>query len=50
MAKAVVPMDKFRQKFGDLEGSAMTKKIGDMAEQFLRESAPDRKKEPVAGR
>ena len=48
MAKAVVPIDKFRQKFGDLEGGAMTKKIADMAEQFLRESAPDRKKEPVA--
>ncbi len=48
MAKAVVPIDKFRQKFGDLEGSAMTKKIGDMAEQFLRESTPERKKEPVA--
>ena len=48
MAKAVVPIDKFRQKFGDLEGSAMTTKIADMAEQFLRESAPDRKKEPVA--
>ena len=48
MAKAVVPIDKFRQKFGDLEGRAMTKKIADMAEQFLRESAPEKKKEPVA--
>ena len=36
MAKAVVPIDKFRQKFGDLEGRAMTKKIADMAEQFLQ--------------
>ena len=50
MAKAVVPIDKFRQKYGDLDGAAMTKKIADMAEQFLRESAPERKKEPVAGR
>jgi nanoRNase/pAp phosphatase (c-di-AMP/oligoRNAs hydrolase) len=50
MAKAVVPIDKFRQKFGDLDGAAMTQKIADMAEQFLRESAPERKKEPVAGR
>jgi len=48
MAKAVVPIDKFRQKYGDLDGPAMTKKIADMAEQFLRESAPERKKEPVA--
>jgi hypothetical protein len=50
MAKAVVPIDKFREKYGDLDGAAMTKKIADMAEQFLRESAPERKKEPVAGR
>ena len=48
MAKAVVPIDKFRQKFGDLEGRAMTTKIADMAEQFLKEAAPDKKKEPVA--
>ena len=48
MAKAVVPIDKFRQKFGDLEGAAMTDKIADMAEQFLREAAPERKKEVVA--
>jgi nanoRNase/pAp phosphatase (c-di-AMP/oligoRNAs hydrolase) len=48
MAKAVVPIEKFRQKYGELEGAEMTRKIGDMAEQFLRESAPERKKEPVA--
>jgi len=48
MAKAVVPIDKFRQKFGDLEGGAMTKKIGDMAEQFLKDAATEKKKEPVA--
>ncbi|MEX1129123.1 MAG: DHH family phosphoesterase [Vicinamibacterales bacterium] len=48
MAKAVVPIDKFREKYGDLDGAAMTKKIADMAEQFLREAAPDKKREPVA--
>lgn len=47
MAKAVVPIEKFRQKFGDLQGSAMTRRIADMAEQFLRESTPERKKEVV---
>jgi nanoRNase/pAp phosphatase (c-di-AMP/oligoRNAs hydrolase) len=50
MAKAVVPMDKFRQKFGDLQAQEMTLRIADMAEQFLREGAieKEKKKEPVA--
>ena len=50
MAKAVVPIDKFRQKFGDLEGSAITQRIAEMAEQFLKDAAaekPEKKKEPV---
>ena len=48
MAKAVVPIDRFRQKFGDLSGSDLTGKIADMAEQFLHEPAAEKKKEPVA--
>ena len=48
MAKAVVPMDRFRAKFGDIEGPAITARIAEMAEQFLHETAPDKKKEPVA--
>lgn len=48
MAKAVVPIDKFRQKFGDLDGRQMTEKIASMASQFLKEAAPERKREPVA--
>ena len=49
MAKAVVPMAKFREKFGDLEGPAITARIAEMAEQFLHEQAADKdkKKEPV---
>src|SRR5687767_6187611 len=48
MAKAVVPIDRFRQKFGDLDGRAMTEKIAEMAAQFLREAAPEKtKREPV---
>ncbi len=49
MAKAVVPIDRFRQKFGDLTGAAITARIAEMAEQFLHEPATekDRKKEPV---
>src|SRR4051812_13069798 len=48
MAKAVVPVEKFRQKFGDLQGGEITAKIGEMAGQFLREAAPDKRKEIVA--
>ncbi len=49
MAKAVVPIDRFRQKFGDLDGQAMTEAIANMATQFLKETAPEKKlKEPVA--
>jgi nanoRNase/pAp phosphatase (c-di-AMP/oligoRNAs hydrolase) len=50
MAKAVVPMDKFRGKFGDLSGPAITALIAEMAEQFLHEATveKEKKKEPVA--
>src|SRR4051812_17588869 len=48
MAKAVVPVEKFRQKFGELQASEITARIAEMAEQFLREPATEKKKEPVA--
>jgi nanoRNase/pAp phosphatase (c-di-AMP/oligoRNAs hydrolase) len=48
MAKAVVPIEKFRGKFGELEGPAITALIAELAEKFLREPAPEKKKEPVA--
>ena len=48
MAKAVVPIDKFRGKFGDLQGPAITALISELAEKFLHEPAPEKKKEPVA--
>jgi nanoRNase/pAp phosphatase (c-di-AMP/oligoRNAs hydrolase) len=35
MAKAVVPIAKFRDKFGDLSGVGIASRIGEMAEQFL---------------
>jgi len=49
MAKAVVPIERFRETFGDLQGPAITARIAEMAEQFLREPATDkeRKKETV---
>jgi nanoRNase/pAp phosphatase (c-di-AMP/oligoRNAs hydrolase) len=38
MAKAVVPFDRFRAKFGDLSGQGIATLIGEMAEAFLHES------------
>ena len=43
MAKAVVPLDRFRAKYGDLQGAAMTARLADMAEQFLHEPAAEKK-------
>ncbi len=43
MAKAVVPIQRFRDKFGDLSGVGIAGLIGEMAEDFLREAVPDRK-------
>jgi len=43
MAKAVVPVERFRGKFGDLSGIGIAARIGDLAEQFLEDSAPERK-------
>ena len=45
MAKAVVPIERFRQKFGDLSGPAITARIAEMAEQFLHEPAAEKRKE-----
>ena len=42
MAKAVVPIDRFRLKFGDLSGLAIATRIGDMAEAFLNEQVEKR--------
>jgi nanoRNase/pAp phosphatase (c-di-AMP/oligoRNAs hydrolase) len=42
MAKAVVPWERFRGKFGDLSGVGIAARIGELAEEFLRD-APERK-------
>ena len=47
MAKAVVPMAKVRERFGDLDVPEMTTRLREMAEQFLHEAPNDRKKEPA---
>ena len=43
MAKAVMPVERFRGKFGDLSGIGIAARIGDLAEEFLHETAPERK-------
>ncbi|HEY6358653.1 MAG TPA: DHH family phosphoesterase, partial [Vicinamibacterales bacterium] len=43
MAKAVMPVDKFRGKFGDLSGIGIAARIGELAEEFLAESTPEKK-------
>jgi nanoRNase/pAp phosphatase (c-di-AMP/oligoRNAs hydrolase) len=43
MAKAVVPIERFREKFGDLTGPAITSRIAEMAEQFLGEPVADKR-------
>ena len=43
MAKAVVPIDRFRAKFGDLDGAALTARLADMADTFLHEPAAEKK-------
>ena len=43
MAKAVMPVDKFRGKFGDLSGVGIAARIGELAEEFLAESTPEKK-------
>jgi hypothetical protein len=37
MAKAVVPIAKFREKYGDLSGIGIAARVGEMAESFLSE-------------
>jgi hypothetical protein len=48
MAKAVVPMRAFREKFGALTADAISAKLQELAAQFLHEVPPaDKKREPV---
>jgi len=48
MAKAVVPMSAFRDKFALSSTEEISTKLQDMVAQFLREAAAsERKKEPV---
>jgi nanoRNase/pAp phosphatase (c-di-AMP/oligoRNAs hydrolase) len=49
MAKAVVPMRAFREKFGDLSGEEIGIRLQELVAQFLHEvAAADKKREPAA--
>jgi nanoRNase/pAp phosphatase (c-di-AMP/oligoRNAs hydrolase) len=48
MAKAVVPLQRFHDKFGAIEGPAITARIAELAETFLHEQPGDKKREAVA--
>jgi nanoRNase/pAp phosphatase (c-di-AMP/oligoRNAs hydrolase) len=48
MAKAVVPMPAFRQRYGGLPGADLNQLVLDLALQFLHEHAPaERRKQPT---
>jgi nanoRNase/pAp phosphatase (c-di-AMP/oligoRNAs hydrolase) len=48
MAKAVVPMRAFREKFGELQAADVAPRLHELVDQFLHEAAPlERKREPV---
>jgi nanoRNase/pAp phosphatase (c-di-AMP/oligoRNAs hydrolase) len=43
MAKAIIPLQAFRAKFGDLNADGMSRRLHELAEQFLRESPRESK-------
>jgi len=48
MAKAIVPMDAFRSRFGNLNDRQITDKLHELIAQFLHESSPiERRKDAV---
>ena len=48
MAKAVIPIQQFREKFGHLEGADLSRKVAELFAEFLHEHpAGDRRKEPI---
>jgi nanoRNase/pAp phosphatase (c-di-AMP/oligoRNAs hydrolase) len=51
MAKAVIPMRAFREKFGDLQTAEIVPLLHDLVEQFLHEgTVPERKREHATHR
>ncbi len=50
MAKAVVPVERFRGKFGDLSGVGIAARIGELAEEFLKEPAVEKAEKKVGAK
>jgi len=48
MAKAVVPIEKFYRKFGDLSGVGIAARIGELADRFLAETSPEKEKKAAS--
>ena len=48
MAKAIVPMPKFRSKYGDMDAPGINAWLHEIAGQFVHDTSADKKKEPVA--
>jgi nanoRNase/pAp phosphatase (c-di-AMP/oligoRNAs hydrolase) len=45
MAKAVMPLERFHAKYGDLSGVGIAARIGDLAEKFLSDQPVEKEKE-----
>jgi nanoRNase/pAp phosphatase (c-di-AMP/oligoRNAs hydrolase) len=50
MAKAIVPMRAFREKFGDLNGDAIGARLRDLAQEFLAHEPKDGKSQKLEGK
>ena len=48
MAKAVMPIERFRDKFGDLSGVGIAGRIGELAEHFLTDVTPEKPEKKIA--
>ena len=49
MAKAVVPMRAFREKFGDAPAEDIGRRLHELVAQFLHEAPPVEKRREAAG-
>jgi hypothetical protein len=49
MAKAVVPLDAFRRRFGDIDERRLSRMLIDLLQEFLHEAPEDKKKEEPVG-
>jgi hypothetical protein len=47
MAKAVIPMRAFRQKFGELSGDEIGAKLSQLVQEFLTHEQAREKEKPV---